>query len=294
MSGGELTMEKIYKSEVGKQEILRTYREILADWPVQNRQYEVQTNFGPTFVIESGSSQNPPLILLHGSVSNSFTWYGDVAALSISHHVFAVDIIGEAGFSAASQPSYESGAYPQWLDETILALGLKSCTIIGLSLGGWMALSFATAFPEKVDQLVLICPGGIVPVSSGLLWKSLFFSLFGKWGEQQILRMITGSTMPIEVSPELEEGLAFTMLINKHFKPRTAKLPIFTDEALAKLTMPVLIICGEHDRLMPSRKSISRLKQIVRQTETELLPDTGHVVVNQAERILKFLIPKTK
>jgi pimeloyl-ACP methyl ester carboxylesterase len=157
-----------------------------------------------------------------------------------------------------------------------------------------MALSFATTYPEKVDQLVLLCPGGLVPVSSSLLWKSLFFSLFGKWGEQQILRILTGGTMPLEESPDLEKGLAFTMLINKHFKPRTAKLPIFTEEALSKLTMPILIICGEHDQLIPGKKSISRLKQVAQQAETELLPNTGHVVINQAERIIRFLTPYIK
>ncbi|RAV21202.1 hypothetical protein DQG23_11095 [Paenibacillus contaminans] len=70
-------MGNIYKSEVGKREVLGQYRKILASWPVENRQYEVETRFGATFVIESGSKDNPPLILLHGSVSNSFTWYGE-------------------------------------------------------------------------------------------------------------------------------------------------------------------------------------------------------------------------
>lgn len=86
-------MENIYKSESGKQEVLGQYREILANWPVENHQYEVETSFGSTFVIESGSKDNPPLILLHGSVSNSFTWYGDVAPLSETHNVYAIDII---------------------------------------------------------------------------------------------------------------------------------------------------------------------------------------------------------
>ncbi|MGI1658305.1 MAG: alpha/beta fold hydrolase [Desulfitobacterium sp.] len=287
-------MEEVFKSEAGKQEILGKYREMLDAWPVQNRQYEVATSSGPTFVIESGVSENPPLILLHGSMSNSLTWYGDVVTLSKTHHVFAVDMIGEPGLSAPSRPSYESGAYPLWLNEIFLALGLKSSAIVGLSLGGWMALSFASQYPEKVEQLVLLCPGGIAPVSSGLLWKFLFFSLFGKWGEQQILKMLTGGKVPLEVSPGMEEGLAFTMLINKHFKPRTAKLPIYTDEALSKLSMPILIICGEYDQLIPAKKSISRLKQLAPQTESVLLPNTGHVVINQAERILDFLTPHTK
>lgn len=90
-------MENIYKSEVGKRVVLGQYRKILTCWLVENHQYEVETRFGSTFVIESGSKDNPPLILLHGSVSNSFTWYGDVALLSNTHNVYAIDIIGEAG-----------------------------------------------------------------------------------------------------------------------------------------------------------------------------------------------------
>lgn len=172
-------MEKIYKSTEGKQAVLGKYQEILANWSVKNSQYQVETSFGPTFVIESGSKDNPPLILIHGSVSNSFTWYGDVLALSKTHHVYAIDIIGEAGLSAESRPTYESGAYAQWLNETIQALGLTACSIVAMSLGGWMALSFATTYPQKVDKLILLCPGGLAPEKLSFLWKAIIFSLLG-------------------------------------------------------------------------------------------------------------------
>ena len=82
------TVENIYKLESGKQIVLGQYRKILANWPVKNHQYEVETSFGSTFVIESGSKDNPPLILLHGSVSNSSTWYGDVASFSETYNVY--------------------------------------------------------------------------------------------------------------------------------------------------------------------------------------------------------------
>jgi hypothetical protein len=39
-------MENIYKSEIGKQEVLGQYRKILASWPVENHQYEVETSLG--------------------------------------------------------------------------------------------------------------------------------------------------------------------------------------------------------------------------------------------------------
>nr|HML48184.1 alpha/beta hydrolase [Clostridia bacterium] len=74
-------MSAIFKTEEGKAAVLGAYREILAAWPVPNRQYSVKTGYGDTFVIESGEPANPALLLLHGSVSNSFVWFGDAAAL---------------------------------------------------------------------------------------------------------------------------------------------------------------------------------------------------------------------
>lgn len=283
-------MEHIYKSEAGKQEVLQQYRKILANWPVENHQYEVDTSFGSTFVIESGSKDKPPLILLHGSVSNAYTWYGDVVSLSKTHNVYAVDIIGEAGLSASSRPSYESGAYPLWLNETIDELGLNTCSIVAMSLGGWMALSFATTYPDKVDNLVLLCPGGLVPEKASFLWKAIFFSLLGKWGQLQTLKLVDGSV--ISSSFGLETDLTLSAQIFKHFKPRTAKMPILSEQSLSKLTMPILMFFGDSDQLIPADKSIQRLKQFAQHAKIELLPDTGHLIVNQTELILKFLNKK--
>lgn len=281
-------MKSIYKSEAGKQKVLETYKEILEIWPVENKQYGVETSYGSTFVIESGSAENPPLILLHGSMSNSFTWYSDVEILSRTYRVYAIDIIGEPGFSAESRPSYESGAYPVWLDETIQALGIESCSLAGLSLGGWMVLSYATTYPQNVDNLVLMCPGGLARENASFIWKAIFFAMLGKWGERQTMKLINGGRLPDAV-PGLERALAFMRLIGKNFNPRMAKLPLFDGESLLKLNMPVLVIYGENDYLLPARESIENLTRYVPQTVAEILPDTGHVVVNQGKRIARFL-----
>ncbi|MDV4151334.1 alpha/beta hydrolase [Clostridium sp. AL.422] len=282
-------MESIYKSEIGKQEVLLQYRKILDSWPVENQQYEVNTSFGSTFIIESGSRANPPLILLHGSVSNSYTWYGDIVSLSKTNNVYAIDIIGEAGLSAASRPSYKDESYALWLNETINALGLNSCSIVAMSLGGWMALSFATTYPDKVDNLILLCPGGLAHEKSSFLWKAVFFSLLGKRGQIKTLKLVGGANISSSSSSNFEEDLAFSSLTFKYFKPRTAKMPLFSDQSLSKLTMPILMLFGDSDQLIPASKSIKRLKQFAKQAKIEILPNTGHLIVNQADRILNFL-----
>lgn len=276
-------MAELYKSEAGKREVLEQYRKILGRWPVENRQYEVETRYGSTFVIESGSRDNPPLLLLHGSVSNSFTWYGDVAAYSTSYNVFAIDLIGEAGLSAPSRPSYDSGAYAQWLHDTMNSLGLHACSLVAMSLGGWMALDFATTYPDKVSKLVLLCPGGLAREKASFLWKALFYSLFGKWGQLRLSRLVG-------VSGSME-GVAFdfTSSTFKHFRPRTARMPLFRDSSLSRLKMPVYLLFGDSDQLIPANLSTERLRKSARHAKIELLTDTGHLILNQTDKIMGFL-----
>ena len=64
-------MNAIYKSEDGARAIHARYREILSLWPVANRQFTVPTRAGDTFVIACGAESAPPVLLFHGSASNS-------------------------------------------------------------------------------------------------------------------------------------------------------------------------------------------------------------------------------
>ncbi len=278
-------MKSIYKSEIGKKAVLETYAEILKAWPVPSRQYTVNTAYGDTFVIEFGDSTKPALLLLHGSMANSFTWFGDAPQLCQHYHVFAVDLIGEAGLSAESRPAYGSGAYEKWLDEILQSLGVKTCAIVGLSLGGWTALRYATVFPEKVTHLALLCPGGLARERRDFLWKAMLQKLRGSKGRGKTLQGV----MNKEESEGMQRAFAYMMLIAKHERPRMAKLTIFNDAELTKLTMPVLVLFGDHDIMLRAEQSIARIARLAPNAETELLPNTGHAVVGQSARILKFL-----
>lgn len=90
-------MKAIYRSPAGRQLILQQYEQILSHWPPPNAFHQIDTGFGNTFVIESGSNTGPPLVLLHGSASNSAMWLGDAMLLGQTHHIYAVDIIGNPG-----------------------------------------------------------------------------------------------------------------------------------------------------------------------------------------------------
>ena len=175
------------------------------------------------------------------------------------------------------------------MNETICALGLKTCSVVGLSLGGWMALSYATAYPHKVDKLILLCPGGLAHEKASFIWKAIFFSLLGKWGQLQTLKLVGDGNVSSSSSSKLEEEFTLAAETFKYFKPRTEKMPIFSGHLLSQLSMPILMLFGDSDQLIPAKKSIKHLQEFSKQSKIELLPDTGHLIVNQANRILKFL-----
>ena len=58
----------------------------------------------------------------------------------------------------------DSPAYAEWLDDVLNALKVERTVLVGMSQGAWVALKYTTEKPDKVEKLVLICPGGVIPI----------------------------------------------------------------------------------------------------------------------------------
>jgi pimeloyl-ACP methyl ester carboxylesterase len=176
----------IYKSEAGRQAVEEQYRRVLERWPVACEQRIVSTRQGDTFVIISGDPSAAPVVLFHGSGTNSGSWMRDVTTWSPHHRVYAVDMIGEPGLSAPSRPPLASSAYAEWLDDVWAGLGLEKASVVGISLGGWLGLDFAIRRPSRVASLFLISPSGIGRQNHMLLLKVGVLRLFGTRGPLEV------------------------------------------------------------------------------------------------------------
>ena len=89
--------------------------------------------------------------------------------------------------------------------------------------------------------------------------------------------------------PAVQAFMNFVALIHQHFRPRMVKLPVFSDDALRRLDMPLLAIVGARDVLLDSRQTKNRLQRLVPQAEVVWLPDAGHLIPGQTGKILEFL-----
>ena len=273
----------IYKSDTGKTGIIECYDSLLNKLTVPYETRIVATRHGATWILASGEVSAPPLILLHGAGSNSAMWLGDIPQYCQRFRVYAVDIIGEPGKSGENRPELNGPAYAEWLEDILNALRLESVNMLGCSFGGWIALKYATTHPERVDKLLLQCPSGVSPAKVSFLFRAMLLLCFGEWGIRRLNRVVYGT----QQVPDTADS--FGTLIMKHFKPRYDALPIFGDEDLQRLTMPVLLIAGEKDALLHSEKTATRLKALLPQLQVDLRPNVGHVILNAADAILAFL-----
>jgi len=276
-------MTSIYKTDEEKKQVISFYDNLLKEWHQPSKQFTIQTAFGDTFLIESGEGNAETVILLHGSGSNSGMWTADVKELSKNYHVYAIDIIGECGKSAENRPSFKSDSYSDWLSEIIEKLGLNKVLLIGCSFGGWIALDFAIKHPEKTIKLLLIATAGVVQVKAKTIFWIIITSFLGSWGFKKLNKLVYNN-LKIE-----EKALEFASLIKKYYKPRTDVLPVLQDESLQKINVPTLFIGGENDCFYNSQKTASRLKNNLENVHCFVLENTGHVLINQTDKILQFL-----
>jgi pimeloyl-ACP methyl ester carboxylesterase len=276
-------VQSIYKSAAGEQTVMALYEARLRRWPVPYTTLNVPTRHGQTFAIASGPDSAPPLVLLHGAGTNATMWADDVAEYSRRYRVLALDLPGEPGKSAPHRPSWAGPAYAEWLADALDALKLDAVAIIGLSQGGWTALKFAVAAPERVCALALINPGGIVPDKLSFVVRALPLLLLGRWGIRCMNRMIlAGQAVPAEIDE------AMTVIMT-HFKGRLGALPIFTDAELRRLTMPVQLLTGARDPLRNARTITARMQQLAPHLSATIVPEGGHALVNSRAYILPFL-----
>ncbi len=271
--------KSVFKTEAARYKFRAYYNGVLSQFPFG--QQFVNTSYGKTFILTAGQESNPPVVLLHGSCSNSVFWFPEIMALSGNYRVYAVDIIGEAGNSEEYRPDLNSDAFANWMKDVLDALGIEKTILIGNSLGGWMALKFATTYPERVLKLILIASAGLAEV------RPQFIDNAAK--TLQASESVPVNPSIIGENDVPKEVIDFINLIVESYNP-VLHIPVYTDKQLQQLNMPVLFIDGKNDFIIDADQSAQRLSRLVPSARINLLTNCGHVVTNSIEYIIPFLI----
>lgn len=276
-------MKKAFISQEGKAAVIACYEKILKDLSVSYEQIILPTQYGNTFGLVAGKIHEQTVILLHGSSMNSAMWLDDIKALSAYYQVIAIDIPGEPGKSDEGQLPFDTNDYVCWLSEIFSLLKISKATLIGNSLGGWIALKFSISHTECVEKLVLLAPAGIGSQNPEFATKAMQLLPKGDDGIAELFTEINGGiSIP-------KERLEYQKLITSVFNARQEVIPLFKDEELEKLTMPCMILLGGKDIMIKSQETKERASKLISHCTINLYSEKGHSLVGMEHMILDFL-----
>lgn len=278
----------IFKTPEDEAVYMAAYEAVLARWPVPYESLNVPTRFGETHVIASGQKDAPPLVLLHATSASATMWFPNIADLSRNYRTCALDTIGEPGKSVISNPPQKRSDYALWLTDVFNELNVAQADVVGASYGGWMTMNLALYAPERVKKIVLLSPpAAFVPINKMYMLRIIPSMLF------PIRFFINNSIRPLFVRRPNEIYFEQLALAAK-CKFKEVFPTEFTDDELRQIKIPVLLLIGEKEVILPAPKAIDRAKRLMPDIQAEMIPEASHMLsMDQPEmvdaRILKFL-----
>jgi pimeloyl-ACP methyl ester carboxylesterase len=119
---------------------------------------ELRVPVGPGAMhVERYGHGGTAVILIHGFATSSFLWRNIAPAITdAGHTAYAVDLFGHGESDRPFDADFGIAAQAEYLDAAMTALRVARAVLVGVDLGGDVALRLAATRPERVEKLVLI------------------------------------------------------------------------------------------------------------------------------------------
>jgi len=253
----------------------------------------VQVDGTPVNVVDIG--EGPAVVFLHGLAGCWQNWLESIPALARDHRVIALDL---PGFGASPMPSTPIAmpGYARALDELFATLGIDSATLVGSSMGGFVAAEFALRYGAQVDGLCLASPAGLSMEhmrnerNRGLRARIENILFFGTYraasksdGVVRRARLRRALLLLLAAHPERLPSALIAEQTHGAGKPGFADAleamvgyPI--RDRLGEIACPTLVVWGELDRLVPLRDA-AEFEWLIPNARKIVYEDTGHLVM---------------
>ena len=255
-----------------------------------------------------GAADAPTLVLLHGSNASLFTWEPWSKTLSDKFRVVSVDLPGHGLTGAVPSRDYSTKGMATFVAEFADKIGLQKFALAGNSMGGGVAARFAETYPERVTALVLVDAGGMptkmgdrIPLAFKLLRMRWLQPILAKLDPKPLARegldkaivrkaVLTDQMVDLYSDMALLEGTR-----NATFERfnQTGEDFDYVKNHVGALKMPVLILWGEQDHLIPVAAAHA-WNAAIPGSKLIIYPATGHIPMEEvadqsAADVRKFL-----
>ena len=208
--------------------------------------------------LEAGEASKPKVILLHGLGANAESWQANpaasnIAAMAQKYHVIAPDQIG---FGKSDKPflKYRVGTFVDFLDKFMSELKIEKASLVGNSLGGWVAGLMAVKYPHRVEKLVLVDAAGLEPATIDF---NRVYQLNNSTRDEIRANLKLIFANPLFHNDTLvDQFMTLRVMTNdgntiNSLIESIRRKEDFLDSELGKIQKPTLIIWGRQDGLLP-------------------------------------------
>ena len=304
----------LYKSEEGYKKMMSWYNRVQEEISVDHESVFADTRFGKTHIILAGKENLKSILLIPGVAGCAPLWRHQINAFSEHFRVFAIDIVGQPGKSAANPPSVFNDDFTDWLEDIIHSLNLDRPHIVGVSTGGTTAMDMAIRNPDLIDKTVMCGPTGLararLPFRQWLLTarKKNTDALSDDLTASSFSKPRSGETFG-SFDRQLARGMA---LGTKHYRvdkslgvynEKTSRVDIIKAlKVIGKFFFSVdkkrlksfknkgLLIFGEFEVLYNPWNISKRLQKLIPSLQIEIVKDAGHAAIYDQPKAVNKLV----
>jgi pimeloyl-ACP methyl ester carboxylesterase len=269
------------------------------DWPALTRRIQVLGR--EVNVIDTGPADDhaPPIVFIHGLGGAWQNWLLNIPAFMGAHRVVAMDL---PGFGESELPREEISikGYAKVLEELCEALDVHEPVVVGNSMGGFIGAELALSFPTRVQRLMLVSAAGLsieYRRRQPLVTLARGWAVVATWVAARGRPFVTRPRMrrlgmqllvryPEKLSPALTYELARGTGTPGFIPALEALLDHSYRDQLERIEVPVLVVWGENDMLVPAEDAAEYEELIGANARREVFADTGHLPM--VERPTRF------
>jgi len=199
--------------------------------------------------LEAG--QGKPVVLVHGLGSRAQDWAPLLPALvQGGFHVVAMDLPGFGATSSPMDRTYSISEQAHFVESFLEALRLEKVTLVGVSMGGWIAATVALDAPQHVERLVLMDSAGF---AFRLSFDTELFTPKTSAEVDALLALLEPQPerLPNFVKKDVVRSIApGAWVIERALSSMKLGTDVL-DERFSSLKPPTLLIWGKQDRITP-------------------------------------------
>lgn len=227
--------------------------------------------------LKAGSSKKN-LVLIHGLGASAERWYDVIPHFSKHFTVYVPDLIG-FGLSDKPNADYTTEFFADFVTAFLAKVGVKTAIVMGSSLGGQIAIEYASQHPQSVEKLILVSPAGAMKQSTPALDAYIMAALYPDHDSARTaFTMMTGTNK--EIGNDVVDGFVQRMLMpNAKFAFMSTILGLKNapeiSQKLEVIEVPTLVVWGELDPVIPVKYAEYFVKKI-RDCRFYQMEDCGH------------------